>query len=226
MNYRGTRVVGDPGDPAAQPGSRAWALDQLYAIQAGLSDVATSGRRLRDLLRRMDETGGYRQLKDARGRPFKTYRAFCEVPAPFGVGIPGDVIDQLVSDGITAVARVAEVRKLGKQGRPTKQEQRHKGVNHTFSRGTGQAAYNTARLERDRPDLHAQVMTGARSPHAAAIEAGFVKKRVIIPVERLERYERALRRITELDPIGTGSSYANACEDAKQWARAALGEVS
>lgn len=38
------------------------------------------------------------------------------------------------------------------------------------------------RLRKDRPDLHAAVLAGGKSPHAAMIEAGFRPKTVTIPL--------------------------------------------
>jgi hypothetical protein len=67
------------------------------------------------------------------------------------------------------------VRQLGKKGRPKKGE--GKGDNDvTFSGRGNSAIYTLARLDRDRPDLAAQVRSGRLSANAAAIEAGFRKK--------------------------------------------------
>ncbi len=39
------------------------------------------------------------------------------------------------------------------------------------------------RLRKDRPDLHAQVLAKAISPHAAMVEAGFRRKTATVPVD-------------------------------------------
>jgi hypothetical protein len=39
------------------------------------------------------------------------------------------------------------------------------------------------RLRKDRPDLHAQVLAGEITPHAAMIEAGFRRKTITVPVD-------------------------------------------
>lgn len=54
-------------------------------------------------------------------------------------------------------------------------------------------AYALARLRKDRPDLHAQVLLGELSPHAAMIEAGFRVKSISIPLEP-QAAAAALRR--------------------------------
>lgn len=54
------------------------------------------------------------------------------------------------------------------------------------------------RLRKDRPDLHADVLVGALTTHAAMVKAGFWRKTVTVPVDRPENTARALRR--NLDP--------------------------
>ncbi len=72
---------------------------------------------------------------------------------------------------------------LRRRGRPTKEEQEaNKGNIVNFIRGNN-PGYAVARLQRDRPDLHERVLAGELSPHAAAIEAGFRKRTVSIPLE-------------------------------------------
>lgn len=45
------------------------------------------------------------------------------------------------------------------------------------------AAAALRRLRKDRPDLHARVLAGKLSPHAAMLEAGFRRRTVTIPVQ-------------------------------------------
>jgi hypothetical protein len=53
--------------------------------------------------------------------------------------------------------------------------------------------YAVRRLRSRRPDLHAQVLAGELSPHAAMVEAGFRPKTISVPVEP-ERAAAALIR--------------------------------
>lgn len=48
--------------------------------------------------------------------------------------------------------------------------------------GTSSAAA-LRRLRKDRPDLHAQVLAGDKTPHGAMVEAGFRRKTISIPIE-------------------------------------------
>jgi hypothetical protein len=57
-------------------------------------------------------------------------------------------------------------------------------------------AYVLARLDRDRPDLAAEVRAKTMSANAAAIEAGFHKKVVREKLTTLQRAERAVAKLT------------------------------
>lgn len=50
------------------------------------------------------------------------------------------------------------------------------------------------RLRKDRPDLHAEVLAGRLSTHAAMVQAGFRRKAVTVPVDKPENAARALMR--------------------------------
>jgi hypothetical protein len=58
------------------------------------------------------------------------------------------------------------VRELGKHGRLKKGEEQ--GVHNTFIRGSTEAPYPLAHLNRDRPELAEQVRAGKLSAKAAA----------------------------------------------------------
>jgi hypothetical protein len=55
---------------------------------------------------------------------------------------------------------------------------------HAPTGNTSQRAVR--RLRKDRPDLHAQVLAKAISPHAAMVEAGFRRKTATVPVDDLD----------------------------------------
>lgn len=65
----------------------------------------------------------------------------------------------------------------------------------TLSRSERGAAYAHARLRKDRPDIHARVLAGEISPHAAMVEAGF-RKRVVR--KKASRVEREIKRIADM----------------------------
>ena len=99
-----------------------------------------------------------------------------------------------------AVANAEELGAAAKQGRPPKDVE--KGSNTTFSdRG---ATYTCRRLLRDRPDLFERVKAGELSPNAAAIEAGFRKKQISVPVGDAEACVRRLKKHYTLEEIVDG----------------------
>lgn len=57
------------------------------------------------------------------------------------------------------------------------------------------------RLRKDRPDLHAEVLAGHLTAHAAMVQAGFRRKSVTVPVDKPENTARALRRNLEPDAV-------------------------
>jgi len=63
----------------------------------------------------------------------------------------------------------------------------------TSPAGTSREA-GLRRLRKDRPDLHAEVLAGALSTHAAMVKAGFWRKKITVPVDTPQNAARALRR--------------------------------
>ena len=81
---------------------------------------------------------------------------------------------------------------LGKVGRPKKGEEK-KGSDTTISIGRGKD-YLTARLDRDHPEVAAQVHAGNLSARAGAIRAGIIRE-----LSPLEKAQAAFRRLTRED---------------------------
>jgi hypothetical protein len=50
------------------------------------------------------------------------------------------------------------------------------------------------RLRKDRPDLHAEVLAGTLSTHAAMIKAGFRQRKISVPLTTAADAAKALRR--------------------------------
>lgn len=68
-------------------------------------------------------------------------------------------------------------------------------------RPTGNAVnYALLRLGAQRPDLHAEVLAGVKSAHAACVEAGFRRRTITVPVD-VERAAATLRRHFTSDEI-------------------------
>jgi len=79
-----------------------------------------------------------------------------------------------ISKPVAMATAVDEGRKLASHG-TNRFTDRGNNITSTKQRGTS-SAYTLARLDRDAPELAADVRDGKLSAHAAAIEAGFRKK--------------------------------------------------
>lgn len=157
----------DAGDLHAEPGTRDWAVAVRLEIQSCLHDRASNAEMLEMWLKGMREHGGWRTLKDQRGKPFASYAAFCKAPPPFGLG-----------KGPTELADIIEDRRgLGANG-----TNQHSGgfspTKPSVSNSPGRD-YWLARMERDASqnaevavELDA-VQRGASSARAAAVRLGW-----------------------------------------------------
>jgi hypothetical protein len=65
--------------------------------------------------------------------------------------------------------------------------------NVTKSDHGNERTYALRRLRKDRPDLHARVLEGVVSAHAAMVEAGFRRKTITVPAD-VDAIVRALPR--------------------------------
>lgn len=74
--------------------------------------------------------------------------------------------------------------KLGRHGRPTKEERENKGGMSTLMpEDKNTRTHWLARLDRDRPDLAGLVRAGGLSANSAAIRAGFRRKTITVPFD-------------------------------------------
>lgn len=143
------------------------------------------------------------------GTPFVSFYDAATTPIPYGLGLdcPGDHLSYREAirycEVMPANKRVAELLRseeakgnpLGKQGgtganQHTKEEE-SKGSDRTSARKRGEnAAYLTARIERDAPEIAERLAQGQfRSVRQAAIEAGIVK----VPTDFEKAQKAALR---------------------------------
>ena len=117
---------------------------------------------------------------DKDGQPFTSFQAFVEHRMWQGLELTMPRLIRYCEDDAEAVRLIrGEVPAVAdvSPGRPRKGEIKVDNVNISNS-GGNQAAYTLARLKRDRPDLAKEVIDGTKSPNAAAIEAGFRKRKV------------------------------------------------
>jgi hypothetical protein len=152
------------------------------ALEYGLHDAA------RKILR-IIESGVWRDFVTPNGRRV-THERFADFVTATG-------LDGLNSD----IRTVENVCRDNKRARDAVDQALQRPVGHPaiVDNGNDRPTGNTEaaalrRLRKDRPDLHAQVLNGELSAHAAAVEAGFRRRTISVPVDRPERIAAALRR--------------------------------
>jgi hypothetical protein len=176
------------GDPLAPEGSRPWAVAMRLEIQQLLNQQRMDHEALQRCFDAFNRNDGWRQLADAKGKPFPSYSAFCKARKPYGLGRDAGEIDALLREGAAKRApeeRAAEAKPLAGHGNQEGENNSRNRDSDATSVGRG-ADYLTARIARDRPDVLERMKAGEfPSVRAAAIAAGIVK--VPTPLDVLKR---------------------------------------
>ena len=186
-------ALDEVGDLSAAPGSRPWAVAVRDELRASVNDTKSKAEHLQSWRDAMVRYEGWRQLSDERGRPFASFRAFCQARPPFGLGYRPEFIDALIckksAEEWAADHGEIDTAVHAGPGRGRKTPSDTRGLGDRVD-----ANYLTARIARDRPDILALMRAGKfSSVRAAALEAGILKPRV--SVERTPSgFARAVRR--------------------------------
>ena len=117
------------------------------------------------------------------GRPFRSFQEFVEHRLWEGLNTSikdllifcrseSDVVEMILRE-VPELVTFSEAGARGGRGR--------KALDNVKGFSGNDPAYALARLKRDRPDLAEKVVVGEMSANAAAIEAGFRRKKVSIP---------------------------------------------
>lgn len=116
---------------------------------------------------------------DKDGQPFTSFQAFVEHRMWQGLELTMPRLIRYCEDDAEAVRLIrAEMPQVGEHGNgPGRGNKRPDNIMSFNNYGTS-AAHALARLKRDRPDLAKDVIDGTMSPNAAAIKAGFRKRKV------------------------------------------------
>jgi hypothetical protein len=120
---------------------------------------------------------------------FSTFEDFVTTPPLEGLGSSMKLLRDLCRqrpDALDALDRATQ--------RPVGVNQHTEGgtIRNTLAKGTT-ASQALRRLRKDRPDLHARVLAGELSAHAAMLEAGFRRKTITVPID-IDGLARALHR--------------------------------
>jgi hypothetical protein len=144
------------------------------------------------LVKRVLAEEAWRSFVTQRGElvEYERFEEFVSTPPLKGLGASVDLVRTLVRDDPMALDLFDQATS-GQAGRRTDLVD----VIHEVDRpsGTSREA-GLRRLRKDRPDLHAEVLSGALTTHAAMVKAGFRRRMVTIPADSPESAAKALRR--------------------------------
>jgi len=169
------------------------------------------------LVKRVLAEDAWRSFVTQRGElvEYDHFEEFVATPPLKGLGASLDLVRTLVRDDPLALDLFDQATRSAHGG------DRHsdafklddiklEGSQMAAPTGTSREA-GLRRLRKDRPDLHAEVLAGALSTHAAMVKAGFRRRALTVPVDTPENMARALRRnlppeaVTELAKLLTAA---------------------
>ncbi|TYB69761.1 hypothetical protein FXF51_06245 [Nonomuraea sp. PA05] len=164
--------------------------DLRGAVHNGESGLAYVPR----LLKRLLETEAWRERYDVKSRTvvmFKSFMEFVTTPATEGLGASIELIDRIVGTDDPDLLILLREAKAGTPGRP-RADAENPLESNGFSIQGESTEYTAARLAAEAPEEFEAVQRGEKSIHAAAVAAGFRRRR--IPV-RLDNASSALRSL-------------------------------
>lgn len=154
------------------------------------------------LLKAILRDGRWRErtiIKTGKPANFARFEDFVTTPPLEGLGADMPLIERIVADDPETVELLNEARLTDGPHNPSGRNQHNNpdgshGNTKRTSNTVNDAGYAIRRLRKQRPDLHARVIAKELSPHAAAVEAGFRRRKITIPVEPPEAMARAIDR--------------------------------
>lgn len=142
---------------------------------------------------------------------FSTFEQFVREGPPEGLGGDLRTLKRLCSDDTEALDAIDRAT-IGRQGGDHTSEASKNDIVQVAPNGNAaQAAIR--RLRKDRPDLHARVLTGEMTPHKAMREAGFRPPTATIRLDDVAATARTLQR--NADPEFVRQLVALLLEDAQ-----------
>ncbi|MDX3550096.1 hypothetical protein PV724_47425 [Streptomyces europaeiscabiei] len=170
-------------------------------VQALGSGIRSTGNGLADLpalLRRVMEEEAWRSFVTPMGKlvEYDRFVDFVTTPPSQGLGATVDLMRKIVADDPVASDLLDQALQNPNGGDRRSADFSLDNIQTEPPSGTSREA-GLRRLRKDRPDLHAEVLAGALSTHAAMVLAGFRKRKISIPVTNAEDAAKALRRNLE-----------------------------
>ncbi|MCY0928288.1 hypothetical protein OTB20_19225 [Streptomyces sp. H27-H1] len=157
------------------------------------------------LVKRVLAEGAWRSFVTQRGElvEYDQFEEFVTTPPLKGLGASMALVRTLVRDDAVALDLFDDAIQLANGG-----DRRSEDFSlHNIQTETAAAPSGTSReaglrrLRKDRPDLHAEVLAGTLTTHAAMVKAGFRRRMVNIPVDEPQAAAMALRRNLPPDAV-------------------------
>lgn len=165
------------------------------ALRSGEHGLTTAPKLLLRILR----DGSWREFVTQRGEQvrYEQFDQFVATPPLKGLGATPHLVDKIV-EAIEDKAERTEAQDLLDQARQRGTGRPSESVSNIHSSAERPAGTSRDRalrkLRADSPSLHAEVLAGRISAHAAMVQAGFRRKTVSVPVDRPEAAAKALRK--------------------------------
>lgn len=157
------------------------------AIRSGEHGLST----VPALLKRVLVEGSWREFVTKRGEvvEHERFADFITTPPLAGLGTTADLVERVVKDDAEALGMFRKAMKH--QGSRT--DIRDISTDVKSETGTSRS-YALSRLERDAPTLHAEVLVGNLSAHAAMVQAGFRPRTFTVRADSPKSVASTLRR--------------------------------
>ncbi|MFD5508180.1 hypothetical protein ACFWIB_10450 [Streptomyces sp. NPDC127051] len=152
------------------------------------------------LLKRVLQEGAWRSFVTQRGErvEYDRFEDFVVRPPLKGLGASVELVRTLIRNDAEALDLFDVAVQGGHGGNRHSDSFKLHNIQleeekATAPSGTSREA-GLRRLRKDRPDLHADVLAGTLTTHAAMVKAGFRRRMVTIPADTPENVAKALRR--------------------------------
>jgi hypothetical protein len=168
-------------------------MADVLTIESLASSLSSGGAALKNvpaLLRQVLESGVWKDFTTTRGErvAHDTWESFVTTLPLKGLGATADMIRNLCA----GEPRVLDLLDQAMQRAPSLHAV---DIINSSDRPAGTSqAQALRRLRKDAPELHAEVLAGHLSPHAAMVKAGFRRRTVSVPMGDPERTAAAILR--------------------------------
>jgi len=163
------------------------------SLNSGEVGVMTTPRQLRKVL----ERGSWRDFRDPMGKVhhWDRFEDFLVAKPLKGMGTSVEIVHDLLRRDEAASDLLDQALQRPHGGDHTSEDRPSKSANSNLAQPNGTTRNQALRrLRKDAPELHAQVLAGELSPHAAMVEAGFRPKTLTVRLDDMGRLRAALAR--------------------------------